>query len=99
MGPCVIKVNKLNARPTHLRLCQKINGKEIIKIKWSAIFKVKPPLASDFTILLSHHWISDFQSVLINSKKIQKNIKFGLQAHFNMEITSNGSDWSFELSK
>jgi len=32
-----------------------------------------------------HHWISDFQSGLINSKKIPKNVKFGLQAHFNID--------------
>ena len=27
---------------------------------------------------------SDFQTILINSKKIQKNVKFGLQAHLNI---------------
>ena len=37
-------------------------------------------------------WISDFQSGLINSKKNQKNIKFGLQEHINMENKMNGSD-------
>ena len=56
-----------------------------------------PTVASDFTVLLSHRWISDFQSGLIKSKKIPKNVKFGLLAHFNMEITSNGLDQSFEL--
>ena len=43
------------------------------------------------------HWISDFQSGLINSKKISKNVKFGLQAHFNIEITLSGLDRLFEL--
>ena len=28
---------------------------------------------------------NDFQTILINSKKIPKNIKFGLQAHFNID--------------
>ena len=29
---------------------------------------------------------NDFQTILINSKKIQKkNVKFGLQAHFNID--------------
>ena len=41
------------------------------------------------------HRISDFQSGLINSKKIQKNVKFGLQAHINMENKMNGLDRSF----
>ena len=40
---------------------------------------------------------NNFQKCLINSKKIPKNIKFGLLAHFNMEITSNGLDRSFGL--
>ena len=40
---------------------------------------------------------SDFVKYLINSKKIQKNIKFGLQAHFKIEIKLNGSDRLFEL--
>ena len=43
--------------------------------------------------------ISDFQSGLINSKKISKNVKFGLQAHLNIYIASNGSDWLFGLWK
>ena len=42
---------------------------------------------------------SNFKKCLINGKKIPKNVKFGLQVHFNMEITSNGSDRSFGLSK
>ena len=44
---------------------------------------------------------SDFVPIKIvkNSKKIPKNIKFGLQAHFNMEIMLSGSDWLFELWK
>ena len=40
---------------------------------------------------------SDFQKSFKNSKKIPKNVKFGLQAHFNMEINLNGSDRRFEL--
>ena len=39
--------------------------------------------------------IAIFVKYLINSKKIQKNVKFGLQEHFNIEITSNGSDRLF----
>ena len=35
---------------------------------------------------------SDFVPILKNSKKIQKNVKFGLQAHINMENKMNGSD-------
>ena len=54
-----------------------------------------PTVASDFTVLLSHRWINDFQSGLINSKQIQKNVKFGLQAHINMENKMNGSDRPF----
>ena len=34
---------------------------------------------------------------LKNSKKFSKNIKFGLQACFNMEIMMNGLDRQFEL--
>ena len=49
-------------------------------------------VASDFTIL-----ISDFRSGLINSKKIQKNVKFGLQKHINIENKMNGSDRPFEF--
>ena len=32
-----------------------------------------------------------FVPILINSKTIQKNVKFGLQAHINMENKMNGS--------
>ena len=46
-----------------------------------------------------HRWISNFQSVLINSKQIPKNIKFGLLAHFNMENKMNGSDRPFGFWK
>ena len=35
------------------------------------------------------------QRGLINSKKIQKNVKFGLQPHINMENKMNSSDRSF----
>ena len=38
----------------------------------------------------------DFQKSFKNSKKISKNVKFGLQTHFNIEITLNGLDSSFE---
>ena len=31
-----------------------------------------------------------FVPILINSKQIQKNVKFDLQVHFNMEIMLNG---------
>ena len=55
--------------------------------------------SNGFTIWLSHHRISDFQSGLINSKKFQKNVKFGLQAHFNMENMLSWSDQLFELRK
>ena len=37
----------------------------------------------------------NFVPILINSKKIQKNIKSGLQAHINMENKMNGSDRPF----
>ena len=54
-------------------------------------------IQTGFTVWLSSRWISDFQSGLINSKKIPKNVKFGLQAHLNIEITSNGFDRLFRL--
>ena len=43
-----------------------------------------------------------FVPILINSKQIQKNVKFGLQAHINMENKMNGSDrpfgfWNFKF--
>ena len=44
-----------------------------------------------------NHWISDFQSGLINSKKNPKNIKFGLQAYFI--YISNGLDRLFGFWK
>ena len=46
-----------------------------------------------------NRWISNFQSGLINSKIIPKNVKFGLQAHFNIENTSNSLDRPFGLRK
>ena len=52
-------------------------------------------MAADFTVLLSHRWINNFVKYLINSKKIQKNVKFGLQAHINMENKMNGLDRPF----
>ena len=38
---------------------------------------------------------SDFVKYLINSKKIPKNVKFGLQAHFNISNNLNGLDRLF----
>ena len=40
--------------------------------------------------------INKFATSLKNSKKILKNIKFGFQGNFNMEIIFNGSGRSFE---
>ena len=40
---------------------------------------------------------SDFVKYLINSKKIPKNIKFDLQAHFNIFNNLNGLDRLFGL--
>ena len=39
----------------------------------------------------------DFVKYLINSKNICKNVKFDLQAHFNISIMLNGLDELFEL--
>ena len=39
----------------------------------------------------------NFIHILINTRKIPKNIKFDLQAYFNMEIILNGSDRLFGL--
>ena len=65
-------------------------------IIYYATLKIGDPMvASVFIVWLSHRWINNFQSDLINSKKIPKNVKFGLQAHFNTEITSNGLDRLF----
>ena len=58
-----------------------------------------PTVAADFTVLCSHRWISDFQSGLINSKKIPKNVKFGLQADINILNKMNGSDRLFGFWK
>ena len=44
-----------------------------------------PTVAADFTVLCSHRWINNFVKYLINSKNIHKNVKFGLQAHFNID--------------
>ena len=41
----------------------------------------------------------NFVPILINGKKIPKNVKFGLQAHFIIEITSNNLDRRFGLWK
>ena len=40
-----------------------------------------------------------FVKYLINSKKIQKNVKFDLQAHFNISIMLNILDRLFEIEK
>ena len=45
------------------------------------------------------YWKNSFQTNLINSKKISKNVKFGLQAHFNIDWISNGLDRQFGLWK
>jgi hypothetical protein len=39
----------------------------------------------------------DFLPILKKVKKIEKNVKFGLQARFNMDIILNGSDRLFGL--
>ena len=38
-----------------------------------------------------------FVYILINTKKFQKNVKFGLDACFIVEIMMNGSDQQFGL--
>ena len=40
---------------------------------------------------------NSFVKYLINSKKIQKNVKFDLKAHFNIESMLNGLDRLFGL--
>ena len=40
---------------------------------------------------------NDFVKYLKNSKKIQKNVKYDLQAYFNISIMFNGLDRLFEL--
>ena len=47
--------------------------------------------------LYSDRWI--FVPIWINPKKIQKNVKFDLQAHFNISIKLNGLDRLFGLWK
>ena len=39
----------------------------------------------------------NFVPILINSKTIPKNVKFDLETHFIVEITSNGLDRQFGL--
>ena len=63
---------------------------------------IKSACRSNFTIFLKFflqfikmstkiQWYEycDFVQNLINSKKIRKNVKFDLQAHFNISIMSN----------
>ena len=50
----------------------------------------------NFTVFYCSQQNSSFQKCLINSKKIPKNVKFGLQAHFNIDWTFNGLDLLFE---
>ena len=38
-----------------------------------------------FSVVQNFNKNNDFQTILINSKKIPKNVKFGLQAHFNID--------------
>ena len=52
----------------------------------------------NLTVFLLFIRFCDFQSGLINSKKTPKNIKFSLQAHFNMKKMLNGSDRFFGFS-
>ena len=44
-------------------------------------------------------WIKNFVKSEKNSKKIQKNVKFGLQRDFNTENILDGSDRPLELQK
>ena len=39
----------------------------------------------------------NYVPILINSKKIKKNVKFDLEAHFIVEIMLNGLDRRFRL--
>ena len=39
--------------------------------------------------------IRNFQTIIINSKKIPKNVKYVLQSYFNIEITFSGLDRLF----
>ena len=57
-----------------------------IKLVWKPLF----------SMLQKFNKNSGFQTSLINSKKVPKNIKFGLQAYFNINWISNGLDLLFE---
>jgi len=57
------------------------------------------PLRRDKRYLEPWSENNDFVKYLINSKKFPKNVKFGLQAHFNMKNTLEGSNRLFELWK
>ena len=67
-----------------------------IKSHWKLQIRRSKNFYCFFTVHSKNNY---FQSDLINSKKIPKDVKFSLQAHFNIEITSNGSDRLFRLSK
>ena len=55
-----------------------------------------PTVAAQNSKISSHRWINNFVKYLINSKQIQKNVKFSLQAHIIMENKMNGLDRPFE---
>ena len=63
--------------------------------EWLMYLLINLTVAAQNSKISIHHWINKFQSDLINSKKIQKNVKFGLQTHINMENKMNGSDRLF----
>ena len=50
-----------------------------------------------FRKILDHWKTTILKNYKINSNKFSKNVKFGLQVYFNIDITMNGSDRLFEF--
>ena len=80
-------------RVLHIKMCLVTkfyifwNFFTIFKRFFKISFWYEQCLNSDFTVQTLFIPKTDFQKSFKNSKKIPKNVKFGLQAHFDMENT------------
>ena len=68
-----------------------LHNKICLQIKFLYFFEFFYYLLSILQKIVKFRHIN-YVSILINSKKIQKNVKFHLEAHFIVEIMLNGLD-------
>ena len=86
-------------RDLHIKMCLETKFYIFWKFFTISFGFLKIPVFNNKKIIKKVLKNRDFQKSERDSKKISKNVKFGLQVHFNMKNMLKGSDRLFELWK